>query len=544
MAMNIDKFIRALPLAFFALIAACGGGGSGEAGAPPFGGGGGGGGTGISDLSLNLNRVSVPNSGGETVTVTVTAVDSNRNALANTPVQISADNGAVVVAGGTSTADNGTLAASVGIGSDKSNRLITVRAVSGGIERTAAFQVVGARIESTPLPAVVATGSTNNKVDYRLIDAAGNPMTNTPIAVEASGLPTASGVTGANGEYSYAYTAPAVAGVVNVTARGGGATVVTAIEVISAGGGGIPPASGTVLSGSVSANPSVVAVNQAGSTVNRSEIRALFLGAANAPIRNVRVKFDLAGDPNSIGGTFSSGTNLVYSDADGVATVSYAPGTRSSPTDGVTIRACYGNTDVEANSCARFATATLTVTSEPLSVTIGFNNEILSGEGGLVYIRNFVVQVVDASGKVKPDVVITPSIDIVQYYKGSLALSPSRRATCLNEDLNRNGVLESGEDINFNGQLDPRKADISIRVLGTGRTNESGLATVQIVYPENVGLWLRYRILVSASGIAGTEGRAAFEDDTAVSTEDLNGEGTPAFFNSPYGRAASCTDPN
>ena len=97
-------------------------------------------------------------------------------------------------------------------------------------------------------------------------------------------------------------------------------------------------------SASLAASPSVVPVNT-GSTSNRSELRALFLGAGNAPVKNVRVRFDLAGDANSIGGSLTSGTNVVYSDANGVATTAYVPGSRFSPTDGLTVRACWSAND-------------------------------------------------------------------------------------------------------------------------------------------------------------------------------------------------------
>ena len=41
----------------------------------------------------------------------------------------------------------------------------------------------------------------------------------------------------------------------------------------------------------------------------------------------------------------TSGTNVVYSDANGVATTAYVPGSRFSPTDGLTVRACWSAND-------------------------------------------------------------------------------------------------------------------------------------------------------------------------------------------------------
>jgi hypothetical protein len=554
--MNLKRLLSYLQLTVILSLVACGGGSS-DSGSSLFGGGTtGGGATGktVADLSISLDKLSVANSGTDSVAVTVTAVDSSRNALSGVPVSISADNNAVVLPSGNATGTTGTISALVGIGADRSNRVISVRVTSGGLERIAAFQVVGAKLVGTPLPAVVVAGAANNRVDYRLIDSTSNPMSNIAITVEGSGVPTTSGVTGVNGDFSYTYAAPAAAGALTITARAGGTTASTQVEVQSAGGGSRPPAIGTILSASVSANPSVVGINEGTSTANRSDIRALFLGANNAPIANVRVKFDLNGDQNSIGGTLSSGIGLVYADLNGVANVSYIPASRSSPTDGVTVRACYGNTDAEANACTRFAVTTLTVTSEPLAVSIGFNNEIEQGTGGLTYIRKFVVLVADAAGRAKADVQITPSIDLVRYFKGSLGflvppldsanLNGRISAVCLNEDLNRNGINETGEDLDNDGRLDPGKSDVTIRVLGTGRTSENGTVTVQIEYAENYGLWLEYRILVSASGVSGTEGRASLTDVLGVAADDLSGASTPAFYNSPYGLAPSCTDRN
>ncbi|MFO1295361.1 MAG: hypothetical protein U1F25_01965 [Rubrivivax sp.] len=94
----------------------------------------------------------------------------------------------------------------------------------------------------------------------------------------------------------------------------------------------------------------MVGVNGAGSTTNRSEIRALFLTAGNAPVKNVRVRFDLANDVNGIGGTFSTGNTTLYSDDAEWSRPPTSPALpRSSPTDGVIARACYGVTDTDPN---------------------------------------------------------------------------------------------------------------------------------------------------------------------------------------------------
>jgi len=171
--------------------------------------------------------------------------------------------------------------------------------------------------------------------------------------------------------------------------------------------------------------------------------------------------------------------------------------------------------DFAVGTCPNATTKTLTVTSEALAVSIGFDATIADGSGGLTFVKKFVVTVADAAGQAKADILITPSLDLVDYIKGmytgpgAWALTPTSGQMCANEDINRNGVLETTEDFNNNGQLDPRKSDVLISVVGSNRTNSSGIVVLQIEYPKSVATWVDYKILVTASGVSGTEGRAS-----------------------------------
>jgi hypothetical protein len=550
-------FIAAFYVAAF--VAACGGG---NAGTPLFGGGGGGGGgcsaassasgsggsgcPTASALTLNLSAASIQNTGAQTVTATATATTSSGQTLAGIPVTFSVDSNATFTASGTSTAADGTVTATVGMGSDPSNRIVTVTATSGTLSTSQSFAVTGASLTGTALPAVVAPSSANNQVNFRLVDANSKALSGLPFSVTAGALAPLSGTTGVNGDFSYVYTAPATTGSLDVVAKAGGVTNTQTVQVQSTS---IAPAVGPITSASVSANPSVVSTNTA-ATSNRTEIRALFVGNSNAPIPNVRVRFDLDGDPNSIGGSFSTASNIVYSDANGVAASAYTPGSRSSPTNGVTIRACYDVNDFAAGACPNQTTTTITVVADALSVSIGSNNQVGTGAQNLTYTRAFVVLVVDASGAAKANVNIVPSIDLDRYWKGSYAPSgnawaqSSNPGGCANEDLNRNGVLEAGEDINHSGALEPRKSDVAITILGNGQTDASGKAVVQIEYPQNVATWTEVKILVAATGVSGTEGRATWTEvlpAPAAATTNLTV--APPFIYSPYGVVYFAEDP-
>jgi hypothetical protein len=574
--------LRAAALAVVAvLLVACGG--DSDCTSPPAFEGGqvgeciddGGGGGGVdpgaptaADLSLVLSAPSMANIGSSTITATATAVDSNRNALAAIPITISVDSSAVATVSDAITNDQGVVTATVSTGADRSNRIVTVSAISGSLTRTATFQITGAKLSGALGSPVIEPGKSSS-IRYRLLDTAGNPMAGQNIQVVAPGFTPseATGQTGTSGEFLFTYAAPTATGRYDVTASAGGAADAQVVEVQTAST--VPIVTEAITSASVSANPSVVGTNLVGASNNRSEIRALFLGANNRPIKNVRVRFDLDNDVNSIGGEFATGSATLYTDVNGVATTSYVPSTRSSPTDGVTVRACYGVSDTDPNlvNCSTSTKVSLTVSTEPLGVSIGTNELIIVNE--LTYVKKFVITVVDAAGVAKPDVTLVASVDIPQYRKGHYQVISDRwtkvkvpgvppvlgdRAVCANEDVNRNGVLEAGENINggipypdgtFNTRLDPGKSDVSVSLLQS-KTRTDGTAELQLQYAKSFATWVDVKITVAASGVSGTEGRATYfvapipADSASINNKDV----APAYALSPYGDATSCADPN
>ena len=533
-------------------VVSCGGGG-GSAGTSPFDPNAGG--PSASNLTILLSSSSIDNSGAQTVTATATASTGSGQVLTGIPVNFSVDNGATFTQGSTTTGANGQTTAVISIGANPSNRVITVRATSGSLSATAPFAVTGALLSATG-SAIVAPGSVANQVNFRLTNSNGLGVAGQDITVVAGTLGTTTGTTDTNGSYVFTYTAPSASGSLDIVGSAGGVSK-TLTVLVQSGAGSILPAVGPINSASVSANPSVVSTNVASSSTNRTEIRALFVGPSNTPIARVRVRFDLNNDPNSIGGAFSTGSSVIYSDSSGIATTAYIPGTRASPTNGVTIRACYDVVDFAPNACPNMTTTTVTVASDPLSVTIGSNNTIITGPTNLTYRRQYVVLVVDASGRAKGNVDIVPSIDLPIYLKGQYVhgagwfpgtvdtsvtpnvLTPRNPVACLNEDVNRNGVLESSEDSlpmgNHSGAIEPRKSDATITIIGNGKTDDNGSAVVQVEYPQNVASWLQVKILVSATGVSGTEGRATWTEILPVPIAAVTAAATPPFVVSPYG---------
>lgn len=557
------------------LVTACGGGG-GDAGTSPFGGGGAAAGCSAASqasgasgcataaaLSLQLSAPTINNDGSERITATATATTATGQAIEGIPVAFVVDNNAVFTTSGTTTSASGTVTASVSPGADPSNRIVTVQARSGSLTAKSSFAVKGAKLAATASQAIVSPGD-RGTVEFRLTNSNDVALPNQAVSVATSDGKTVTGATGVNGDYLFSFTAPTTLGAFDITASAGGVSK-TQTVVVQTSASSIPAAVGPVLSASVAANPSVVPTNTVGSTVNRTEIRALFVGPGNAPVRNVRVRFDLKGDPSSVGGTFSTGNAVIYSDANGIATTAYIPADRASPTNGVTIRACYSTVDF-STGCPSEAIATVTVVADPLAVTIGTNSDITIGSNNLTFQRRFVVLVVDASGRAKGNVDIVPSIDLPIYFKGQYTRaaawtkdygtfqappppppptpSPSSFMTnegylCPNEDVNRNGINEAGEDQNRNGSLEPRKSDVAISLIGGSKTKDDGTVVVQIEYPQNIASWLQVKLLVSATGVSGTEGRATWTEILPVPFEFLQRTPAPPFVFSPYGIAVT-----
>jgi hypothetical protein len=318
-----------------------------------------------------------------------------------------------------------------------------------------------------------------------------------------------------------------------------GVTALRDVQV-AGGSGGIPNAAGLISAATLAVTPNTIFPNLSGGTSNRAGIKAVFRDSLDQAIQNVRVRFEIVAPGLGNGEQVSTAAATVYSDASGVAIADYIAGTRTSPTNGVTIRACYGNTDADiaSGACGSFKTATLTVAGQPLSITLGDNNELAKGGNNLTYIKLFDVAVADSAGNAVPNAVISASVDITRYGKGPYSAA---RLWCANEDTNRNGFLDAQEiiDGDHDSVLSPRKADVILSFTGTNTTGANGRSTVQVEYPQNVATWLDYSVRVTTN-VAGSEGTAVKSYFTSfVIGDDTNG----SFLTPPFG-VNSCSVPN
>lgn len=523
----------------------------------------------VADFIFELDKTSIANSGSDKAVLTVTAVNAARNVVANAPVSVSVDADAVFSANTSTTDASGKFVGNITIGGNKSDRTITATIKVNNLTKVASIRVVGSKISFSTVPATPVPGQSVT-LNISTSDSAGNPIPDVTIALNGTAGVIGTLTANISGNQLTTFIAPVVEGTYTVVVSGLGVSTTKIIQVVVPGAASIPAAIGPVSSVSLNPQPTSISPNTAGSTTNRAKLSAKFLTTGNAGLKNMRVRFEIVAPVLGNGESISTGDAAVYTDASGVAEADYIPGTRSSPTNGVTVRACYKLTDFTSTSdCPFEVPATLTVAGNPLSISISHDNTMSKGLGGIAYIKKFLIQVNDAAGVAVKDAIVSTSVDITHYGKGSNWSSdyldvevPSitdfhsdlnlpagfisslqastytpgtnEKIWCINEDRNRNGSLDIGEDRNSDGVVQPRKAEIIVSYVNGNRTDLNGQMLVQISYGQNMGRWLAYT-LRATTAVAGSEGDASKNYVTNVIQDDVvNG----SFLTPPFGVGA------
>lgn len=520
-------------------LAACGGGGGNP--------GSGSGGSGVTtpeaaSVEFALDKTVITNSGSDSSTLTVTALSSSRNPVANVPVSVTMDSGVFTPASNVTDA-SGRVTGKIEIGGNRANREIRFNLKAGNQSGSGLVTVTGSQIALTLVPSAPTPGQPV-QVTAKVSDVNGAGIASIPVTLAGSVLSAPiTAQTDTSGTARFAsFSAPATAQTYTLQAKASGVEQNEQVIVIGGGVSQVPDAVGTVSAASLSIVPNTVKPNLDGGNTHVAQLRALFLDKDNRAIPNMRVRFEIVQPGLGAGEAISTGTQAVITNSSGVALAQYIPGTRTSPTNGVNIRICFGPSDasIADGKCPDSRPGTLTVANEPVSITIGDNNELEKGANNLTYIKKFDVAVANAAGEAVADAETSVSVDLLRYgfgrYDNAKNQHTDGSGTCLNEDLNRNGNLDAGEDANGDGRLTPPKADIVVSYLSGRKTGTNGRVTVQVEYPQNVATWLTYKLTVS-SNVAGSEGRAERMFITSfVEGDQSNG----SFLVSPYGVTSVC----
>ncbi|GKS94557.1 hypothetical protein [Acidovorax sp. SUPP2825] len=197
------------------------------------------------------------------------------------------------------------------------------------------------------------------------------------------------------------------------------------------------------------------------------------------------------------------------------------------------------------------ATSSLTISSQALFITIAANNTV--EKLNTTYRKTFSAQVNDANGAPVANQNLTLSYWVPNYLKGSpLVFNDAASAwgynqagtviSCLNEDTNRNGILDAGEDTNGNGQLTPGLPGVIAPASVT--TDAAGSAEFTLTYGQQYAFWVNFELAAKAI-VSGTESSSFFAFVAGAAVSDLTDKTSPpASVVSPFGRATSCSTPN
>jgi len=334
---------------------------------------------------------------------------------------------------------------------------------------------------------------------------------------------------------------------VNVTSNSAGPGVLTALTPTGISTSlNVEFVATTVNSIATQASPTNVGTGQ------QSEISAVVRDPAGNLVKNQIVNFELT---DFTGGFLSVASSVT--DSQGSAQTFYTGGSVASAVDGVQIRAYVG--DPVAPDAEN--TVSLTVAQQTLFVQIGTGND-LSEPTGASFAKEWNIFVTDALGNPVSNSPVQVSVLSEEYRKGFLVLGgdpqqwvygPGVPVACLDEDVNRDGILQPAEDANGSGVIEAGNvatvAAVPVSAPGddncasagaagtsaTATTNGLGIARVCVIYPQNFNLWVVATIEARAS-VQGTEGSSSQSFLLDAKAEDItNTSANPPGVNSPFG---------
>lgn len=451
---------------------------------------------------------------GSSSAYVVTLRDGSSNALPGVPVTLASARGNGIAPATANTDSTGQASFTVtGSASGSDTLSATALGATGQFTVNVAAATAVSGISVSPATANVPINTPTALTATYLIGSvpqAGKTLTLslTRGSFTSNGLTTLSGTTNASGQLQVSVTSP-TAGTSSLTALDAGDPSVTGTSTLQFFSGPANAAKITLATSSTS-----VGVNPPGSSTNKSTLIAVVRDASDNPISGATVSFSAIADPS--GGSVSPAT--VVTDSTGTAQSSFIPGGSSTGPNGVQLRA------VVATNTAIAATASLTVDNVAYFVDLGTGNTI-EAPSATQYKMPWTANVTDSSGKAVSGAQVSVSLTAVRYFKGvwvysggawgpaglaNAGSSPSGPpGVCRNEDLNRNNILDGGEDKNGNGKLEPG-SPATVAVLSA--TDANGFAPIEITYAKSFGNWVEVTLKATIS----TPGTESFIERTFV----------------------------
>lgn len=274
----------------------------------------------------------------------------------------------------------------------------------------------------------------------------------------------------------------------------------------------------------------------------QSAITAIVRDINNNLVKNQVVVFDLT---DVTGGQLSVATAVT--DSQGRAQTFYTASSTTSANNGVTVTATVQNTPISSS-------VQLTVAQRELFISIGTGNSIFEPNSAQ-YRVEFAIQVTDSQGNGVSGVTVQAGILSNAYWKGFWFFDtmsiPSgwtqviTAGACADEDVNRNGVLDVGEDFNNSGRIEAGNIATAVAQGGSGGTfvtDSGGFGIVDIFYPQEFARWVHVTLEATTS-VQGTEFAEASNFVLPINGDDVDerDEAPPGVI-SPFGLSTTCAD--
>ncbi len=250
---------------------------------------------------------------------------------------------------------------------------------------------------------------------------------------------------------------------------------------------------------------SLVIAISTGDTVNTVTLRAVVKNTTDQIVGAAPVAFSLE---NTTGGGEFISPVIVYTNNYGVAESTFTSGSLSSGADGVKITA----TIIEKSSI--HDSVSIVIGGSVASVLIGRSSTISAVNNNTAYQMPMSVIVSDANGNPMSGAEVTLGVWATQYAKGywfettSGTCEPAVTGISVNEDKNRNLILDDGEDIDGNKSLTPPSSAAGT-LPSKVTTDENGVAEFYLVYLKNSASWIEDQITASAM-VSGSETRSTY----------------------------------
>lgn len=324
----------------------------------------------------------------------------------------------------------------------------------------------------------------------------------------------------------------------------GTGTATTSVSSTNAGGAVVTAASGvssaSVALEFVAQTPASIDIQPSAFSIGpnqTSTLIAVVRDVAGNLVKNRTVVFTL----NDVtGGTLSVGAAVT--DSQGRAQTVYTASNTTSANGGVQITAA-----VQGFPGVTPRTVALTVARREVFISMGTGNAITEPNAAQ-YSIPYVVQVTDANGNGVANVPLALRILSQRYYKGTRVANTDGWTTvytdvagCADEDVDRDGVLDNGEDFNTSGRIEA--GNIATVTPSNGTTDANGFVLVTVFYPQEYAYYVDVSLSASAT-VAGTEYVRSSNFQVPGIVTDFNDEDiAPPGPVSPFGTGV-CSAPN